>query len=182
MRIISGAFKKRRILSPNRYSKIRPSTDYTRETVFNILSNFIHFEDFKCIDLFCGTGSYGLECLSRGAQFCYFIDIDTKLVTQNISSLNLKDLTTVKKSDALKFLKTFKNYADRFLIFADPPYIYKSYDKLIETISVFNCIFILEHTDNFNSKNFVIKPMQQKKIGKTNVSIYNFLKENKNYE
>lgn len=177
MRIITGIYKGRKIKSPKGLNKIRPTTDFTRETVFNILSNIIKFSDFQCIDLFCGTGSYGLECLSRGVNFCYFIDINTKLVSDNISLLKLDQVSTVKKSDAIRFMNNFVDKKNKYIIFADPPYHYKNYGKLINHISAFNCIFLLEHDTNFDSKNFDIKPFIHKVIGKSRISIYNFLNE-----
>lgn len=177
MRIISGIYKSRKIKSPSGKKKIRPSTDSTRETVFNILTNLITFDEFYCADLFCGTGSYGLECLSRGAKQCYFIDTNTKLVNENISLLNLENSSIVKRGDGLNFLKKFQNKKDKFIIFADPPYEYKNYEKLIEYTSNLNCLFILEHNSNFDAQNFKIKPFIQKRLGISRISIYNFLKE-----
>lgn len=179
MRIIAGIYKSRSIKAPSKKANIRPSTDFIRETVFNILANYIDFEKVNCIDLFCGTGSYGLESLSRGVKKCYFIDINIKLVKENISLLNVGNKVYIHKADAIKFLELFKNKTDEFVVFADPPYSYKNYSKLIKYASFLNSYFILEHSNKFNSSEFEIKPFIQKKIGTSKISIYNFLKESK---
>ena len=74
MRIISGAFKGRLINVPQ--SKlIRPTTDRVRETLFNLLNNKIDFNDIEVLDFYSGSGSLGLECISRGAKIFSFIKI-----------------------------------------------------------------------------------------------------------
>ncbi|MCG6961153.1 RsmD family RNA methyltransferase, partial [bacterium BMS3Abin03] len=73
MRIISGIYRGRLINVP-KSDLIRPTTDRVRETLFNLLSNIIEFEDIKVLDIYAGSGSLGLECLSRGANEIHFIE------------------------------------------------------------------------------------------------------------
>ena len=123
MRIIFGKFKGRTIIAPN--SKfIRPMTDRVRVTLFDILSNKIDFEGIKVIDLYSGSGSLGLECLSRGADEVLFVErnfVIYKNLVKNIQSLDVEAQCKIFKMEATKFsrLEEHKKYD---LIFADPPF------------------------------------------------------------
>ena len=105
MRIISGKFKGRIITSPN--SKyIRPMTDRVRVNLFDILTNKIDFNGTRVLDLYSGSGSIGLECLSRGADEVHFIErnfIIYKNLVKNIESLDVKAQCKIFKMEALKF-------------------------------------------------------------------------------
>ena len=136
MRIIFGKFKGRTIIAPN--SKfIRPMTDRVRVTLFDILSNKIDFEGIKVIDLYSGSGSLGLECLSRGADEVLFVErnfIIYKNLVKNIQSLGIEAQCKIFKMEALKFSRIEEH--ERYdLIFADPPFfkddIYEVVDNLL---------------------------------------------------
>jgi len=160
MRIISGRYKSRKIHSPafdktakdkrnkkdKRKNYIRPTSDRTRETIFDILQNFFDFADSKCLDLFAGTGSLGLECLSRGASYCTFVDISKnsiRLLEKTTNSFCLSENIRIIKSDCLKFLKENKEKFD--IIFADPPYAYDRYNDLLKLVFLKSFkIFVLE--------------------------------------
>ena len=173
MRIISGVYKSR-ILSSPKSNKVRPTGDRAKETLFNILSNRIDFHNIICLDLFCGSGSLGLECISRGAEKCYFIDKDTKLVLKNIEHLNAKDKCEVFKMEVINFLNKFND--NKFgLIFCDPPYSYEKYDNLIKKISEFKTILVLEHSGKFKlSDEFLKFVFLKKKIGTINFTFFDF--------
>jgi 16S rRNA (guanine966-N2)-methyltransferase len=174
MRIISGVFKSRLLRTPGKVKNVRPTTDRARESLFNILSNRIDFNGITCLDLFCGTGSFGLECISRGAVKVFFIDTKTDIVEENIDALGVAGKSSVIQMDVLLFLKNFEgNEFD--LSFADPPYNYNRYDKLMNEISRFQTVFILEHSVKFlinerYNENFFL----QKELGKTNFSFLRF--------
>jgi 16S rRNA (guanine966-N2)-methyltransferase len=136
MRIISGEFKGRLIKVPAS-ELIRPMTDRVRETLFNILTNKIDFNGIKVLDLYAGSGSLGLECISRGASKADFVEKDTfiyKNLQENISSLNANDKCEVYRMDALKFSGMFPD-AGYDLVLADPPFfkddIYEVVDNLV---------------------------------------------------
>jgi 16S rRNA (guanine966-N2)-methyltransferase len=135
MRIISGEFKGRLIRVPD--SKfIRPTTDRVRETFFNLLINRLSFENIKVLDLYSGSGSLGLECLSRGAASVDFVEKNFaiyKNLQQNISSLNLQSKSTVHKMEALKFTSADK-HQQYDLILADPPFFKDDIYKVVENI------------------------------------------------
>ncbi|MDP2366245.1 MAG: 16S rRNA (guanine(966)-N(2))-methyltransferase RsmD, partial [Ignavibacteria bacterium] len=123
MRIISGIFKGRLITVPQ--SKlIRPTTDRVRETLFNLLNNRIDFDGIEILDFYSGSGSLGLECISRGAKHVTFIErnfLIYKNLIENIKSLGVEDSCKVVKSKAVDYSKQLpeKQYD---LILADPPF------------------------------------------------------------
>lgn len=174
MRIISGSLGGRTIKSPKGLNKhIRPTTDKARESLFNILSHRINFEGIQCIDLFCGTGSLGLECLSRGASRCTFVDTHTRLVYENIKSLNLNDRCEIIKEEVLSFLRRSTQRYD--VGFADPPYRFQHYNELITLVS--NCVdlFILEHNTPITELSiYENKVVMQRTIGKSQFTFINF--------
>ncbi len=176
MRIISGIYKSRNLKSPHKSETARPTTDRARETLFNMLNNLLEYEDITCLDLFCGTGSFGLECISRGAVKAYFVDTNTRIIDSNIESLNAEEKCIVIKKDVLSFLKN--DYAGECnLVFADPPYEYKDYDELIHLLSVYESFFILEHSEKFNYfGQYSPQIFLTKKIGFTCFTFFNFNK------
>lgn len=179
MRIISGYLKSRVLAVSKSSLSVRPTTDRARETLFNIISNSFDLEECRILDLFAGSGSFGIECISRGSGFCCFVDKNTESVLKNIVSLELKDITNVVKSDAVYFLK--HNSEEQYdITFADPPYNYANYYKLLDNISKLDTYFILEHSKKFINidkyKEYLVK---RKDIGITSFSFYNFLKNEK---
>ena len=175
MRIIAGEYRSRNLKTPGKKEGIRPTTDRARETLFNILNNFFDYEESKVVDLFCGTGSFGIECLSRGAEFAIFVDKDVKLVEENIKLLGIGDSTEVIRGDALLFLRDESMNIN--LIFADPPYDYIFYNKLLEKVSKLSTYFILEHSRNYKIAD-EFKPFmtRQKEVGVTIFSFFDFKK------
>jgi 16S rRNA (guanine(966)-N(2))-methyltransferase RsmD len=174
MRIISGIFKSRILKTPGKSDETRPTTDRAKETLFNLLNNKINFEDVICLDLFCGTGSFGLECISRGAQKAFFVDSNTKIVESNVNLLNADDKTFIIRYDVISFLKNdYKGECN--LVFADPPYNYKKYDLLISYLSGFKSHFILEHSDKFiYNGEHIDKIILKKKVGTSEFTFFNF--------
>ncbi len=123
MRIISGEFRGRQINVPQS-KHIRPTTDRVRETLFNLLNNRIDFDGIKVLDIYSGSGSLGLECISRGAAGVNFIEKNffiSKNLEENISLLKVKDKCKVYKIEAVKFseLEIHEQYD---LVLADPPF------------------------------------------------------------
>ncbi len=135
LRIISGAFKGRRILVP-KSELVRPTTDRVRETLFNILNNRIDFENIKVLDLYAGSGSLGLECLSRGAGIIHFVEQDSlisKQLEQNILLLNAEKNCVVFKMSVLQFV-TANNNSRYDLILADPPFFKNDIYQVVENV------------------------------------------------
>lgn len=123
MRIISGELKGRYIKVPD--SKfIRPTTDRVRETLFNLLNNKIDLEGMKVLDIYGGSGSLGLECLSRGAESVHFVEknfVIYKNLQENIDSLNVGNKCSIYKMEALKLSQIATHEKYDFII-ADPPF------------------------------------------------------------
>jgi len=134
LRIISGAFKGRRIAVP-KSELVRPTTDRVRETLFNILNNRIDFGDIKVLDLYAGSGSLGLECLSRGAGIIHFVEQDSfinKQLGQNILLLNAEKNCVVYKMNVLQFVIANNSRYD--LILADPPFFKNDIYQVVEKV------------------------------------------------
>lgn len=120
MRIISGKYKGRRLTAPKKLP-IRPTTDLAKESLFNILNNYFHFDETRVLDLFSGSGSISYEFGSRGCKDITAVDSDfgcIKFIKQTSNALDL-DINAIK-SDVFSFLE--KNRAEYDVIFADPPY------------------------------------------------------------
>jgi 16S rRNA (guanine966-N2)-methyltransferase len=123
MRIISGEFRSRRLASPPESLPTRPITDRVKEAVFNLLRG--HFEDAYVVDCFAGSGTIGLEAISRGAAHCVFVEqsrVCAKTLAANIESLGVKDRSDVVISDALSPALPARFRQPPHVIFFDPPY------------------------------------------------------------
>jgi 16S rRNA (guanine966-N2)-methyltransferase len=177
MRIISGIYRSRILKTPSGNQYVRPTTDRARETVFNILSNRMDFEGMTCLDLFCGTGSMGLEFLSRSGGKCTFVDINTNLVRENANNLKLENNFEIIRSDVFRFL-SFNSNSKYDIAFADPPYKFESYERLLKKISDYSLLFILEHDKSFKIPDeYSEKLCLQKKIGISFFSFFDFKKQ-----
>lgn len=122
MRIIAGEHRGR-LLTPPKGDATRPITDRAKQSIFDVLHPFI--EQSVVYDCFCGTGSMGLECLSRGAKQAYFFDADRHALTglkQNIAALKVENCSKVVAGDIFRLVRSVPDQAD--LIFLDPPYRY----------------------------------------------------------
>lgn len=121
MRIISGAYRGRR-LSPPTGLPVRPTTDFAKEGLFNILNGLVDFEETKVLDLFAGTGNMSFEFISRGCPEVMAVDIEHRCVAyigETARVLGMKGLTAIR-SNVMVFLKHPRKEYD--LVFADPPY------------------------------------------------------------
>lgn len=120
MRIISGKYKGRRIFPPKNLP-VRPTTDMSKEALFNVLNNHFSFEGLKILDLFAGTGNISYEFASRGSDNITSVDADfgcVKFIKQVAEEYDFN--IAAMRSDVFKFLEKNNNSYD--IIFADPPY------------------------------------------------------------
>jgi 16S rRNA (guanine966-N2)-methyltransferase len=125
MRIVGGEFRGRALATP-RSNAIRPTTDRTREAVFNVLAHRFggRLEGARVLDLFAGTGALGLEALSRGASFVLFVEESAEgrgLIRENVEAFGLQGRTKIFRRDATRLgeVGTMQPFD---LFFADPPY------------------------------------------------------------
>ena len=124
MRVTGGQFRGR-ILHVQKGKDIRPTSDKVRQAIFNSLLQYQLPEGAQVLDLFAGSGALGLEALSRGAQFCTFIDKDRssiKCCERNIDTLDLKNQSKVINTDSTSLKEKALNYIPADLAFFDPPY------------------------------------------------------------
>lgn len=127
MRIIGGKFSGRRIIAPKGMTA-RPTTDRTRESLFNILAarDDVDFEDARIIDLFAGSGALGLEAMSRGGAWCLFVDTDAGArgaIRDNVEALGLFGCTRIHRRSAASLGAKPAGVGPPFsLAFLDPPY------------------------------------------------------------
>ncbi len=177
MRIISGSYRGKQIRPPAG-CKARPTTDFAKEGLFNILNNFIDFETSTVLDLFSGTGSIAYEFASRGALRVTAVEIDPlhqRFIRQTAEQLEFYQLQAIR-ADAMKFIrKPFESYD---IIFADPPYDMKGIEELPGLI--FNSgildregIFILEHSSKKNFSDFMYF-FRLRQYGNVNFSFFSY--------
>lgn len=154
MRIIRGKYGRRRFDVPTNITA-RPTTDFARENLFNVLENMVDFEGLTALDLFAGTGAISFELLSRG---CASVTAVEKASTQHafmkkVASQLGCDNFNLMRGDALRFVES--SLAKYDIIFADPPYDLKGFGEIPEKILNSQMlkpgtIFIIEHSRNFD--------------------------------
>ena len=175
MRIISGIYKSRRFDIPKNF-KARPTTDFAKENIFNVVSNLIDLDDCEALDLFAGTGSISFELISRGCKQVVCVEKDfahyefIKKVQKELKTEKLIPL----KGDVFRFLENCKQQFD--FIFADPPYILKELSKIPQIIIEKNLlkengIFIMEHPKEYDFSNLLYFN-QQRIYGAVNFSVF----------
>lgn len=138
MRIVGGKYRSRNIEFPTNQEITRPTKDAVREGVFNALT--FDIDNAIILDLFAGSGSMGLESLSRGANMAYFVDKDKeaiRIIRKNIQMLNESDKSVVLNCDYLEALNSFIEQKVKFdIVFLDPPYKLNVIDEIINTLIV----------------------------------------------
>ncbi|MEG1705357.1 MAG: 16S rRNA (guanine(966)-N(2))-methyltransferase RsmD [Clostridia bacterium] len=136
MRVISGKFKAKKLKSPTT-DKTRPTLDRVKEAIFSMIDS--HIENADVLDLFSGTGSMSIECLSRGSKFCLINDIEKNAISTilyNIQLTNTEKYVKISMKDYQKCLnKIIKDEMLFNIIFIDPPYASNFGAKSLEFIS-----------------------------------------------
>jgi len=178
MRVISGASKGRRLLTPRRPS-IRPTSDRVKESIFNILGEEV--QDKVVLDLFAGTGNLGIEALSRGATRAFFVEKGRqalRLIQRNLLQCGMEGRYEILPKDVHRAIGILKQRGESFdLILMDPPYekglIQKTLKKLnSEKIYHEDSILIIEHDRREPLPHVIAKwsLIRQRRIGDTVVS------------
>lgn len=151
MRIISGKNKGKRLVAPTNLP-VRPTTDFAKESLFNILNNYFYFDELSVLDLFAGTGNISFEFASRGCSNIVSVDLHlgcVKFIEKISAELEL-DIQVIK-SDAFAYLK--RTSATYDIIFADPPYELpqEDFERIIQLVFERNLLgnegfLIIEHS------------------------------------
>lgn len=179
MRIISGKYKGKTLQAPKQLP-VRPTTDFAKEGLFNIIENTFDIEELNVLDLFCGTGNISFEFASRGAKNIVSVDANNHcvcFVKETSNKLELNQLTVIKQ-DVFRFLQKSTQTFD--FIFADPPYQLKTLIEIPDLIFKNNWLndsgwFILEH-DKFVDFKAHQNFFQQRKYGNVNFSFFQRIK------
>ncbi|MDR1198913.1 MAG: RsmD family RNA methyltransferase [Prevotellaceae bacterium] len=154
MRIISGSHKGRNIVPPHNFHA-RPTTDFAKENLFNILNNIVDIAESEVLDLFAGTGSISFEFASRGAKKIDAVELNGThhaFIRQTSDKLGFEQIHAIK-GDVLKFISFCSVAYD--IIFADPPYEMSNVNKVPDSIFKHNMLkgnglFIMEHSNKYD--------------------------------
>lgn len=155
MRVVAGKYRGRHFDVPRTF-KARPTTDFAKENLFNVLRSYIDFEGNapRALDLFAGTGSITLELLSRGCSHVTSVELDPQhisFIRRFLQTLQAEDDVTLLRADVLRFLSRASGPYD--FIFADPPYALPQLTQLPDLVFADTAspllaeggLFVLEH-------------------------------------
>lgn len=117
---------------------VRPTTDFAKEALFNVLNNHFELDEISVLDLFSGIGSISLEFASRGSKRIVSVDQDAgcvKFLSETAGKMNLGEIISIVRNDVFQFLKR-NSYGGFDLIFADPPFQFEQadYEKIIDMV------------------------------------------------
>lgn len=181
MRIVAGTAKGRALLGPKNKKGIRPTADRVRESLFNILGQWM--EGLRVLDLYAGTGALGLEALSRGAASLLMVDKDRDAISlcgQNAKALGFGDRCQIWNLPADRALAQLGKAGQQFdLIFADPPYAARVVEDLLEQVEASRTLgeggrLVVEHDrrEGAPERQGGMVRLDQRRFGDTQVSVY----------
>lgn len=175
MRIITGIYKGRHFDIPRSF-KARPTTDFAKENIFNVLTQYVDFDGAEALDLFSGTGSISLELVSRGCQTVVSVEMDRdhhRFIQECLKKLNTKVCIPIR-GDVFRFVKSCRQQYD--FIFADPPYALKELPQIPDLVLQKGIlkedgIFVFEHGkdhDFSDHPNFI----EHRQYGSVNFTLF----------
>lgn len=175
MRIITGLYRGRHFDIPRTF-KARPTTDFAKENIFNVMNGYIDFQDATALDLFAGTGSISLELLSRGCATVVSVEKDrdhANFIHQCMAKIGT-DKDILIRGDVFRFLKTCHQKFD--FIFADPPYALPELPNIPSLVFEYDLlnedgVFVFEHG---KQNDFSENPhfLEHRSYGSVNFSIF----------
>lgn len=175
MRIITGEFKGRHFDIPKTF-KARPTTDFAKENIFNVLNGYIDFDGASALDLFSGTGSISLELISRGCASVVSVEADRDhhaFIRQCLKKLQTDRCVPIR-GDVFRFIKGCHSQYD--FIFADPPYALKELESIPTEVFKHNLlkpegVFVFEHgaRNDFSQLPFFV---EHRAYGSVNFSVF----------
>lgn len=176
MRIISGNHKGR-VLRPPQGLPVRPTTDLAKESLFNILNNYIDFESVRVLDLFAGTGNISLEFASRGAETVLSVDLNSRcidFIMKMASDLDFGNVSAIR-TNVFTFLAKQAGKYD--VIFADPPYDLPGRETILGLVFDHKWLadegwLVIEHDKSLSFKNHPLF-FDERRYGKVHFSFFN---------
>lgn len=178
MRIIGGKYKRRRFDVPKSFNA-RPTTDFAKENLFNVLAHLIDFEDAIALDLFAGTGSISVELISRGCKRVVAVEQRREhagFIRSLARDLKQEDTLRVLQTDAFRYLRYEQSLPEFDFVFADPPYKLTEIAELPDLILASgrlkpNALVVVEHPQNYR---FDQHPhfLQHREYGSVNFSFF----------
>ncbi len=180
MRVISGKARGLKLNTPKN-DDVRPTTDRVKESLFNMINSYIM--DSEILDLFAGTGSLGIECLSRGANQCIFVDNSKEsinIVKSNIKKARVENESIVLNLDFKSAINSLSSKNKQFdVIFMDPPYYKNMFSDALSAVDNNNLlkedgIIVVEHdtVDKFPDNMGRLYKSREKKYGNTTLTFY----------
>ena len=143
IRIVGGLYRGRKINVPSG-KNVKATSDKLREAIFNILSSVLNWKELTAIDLYSGSGSLGLEALSRGAKKAIFVEISKKnirTIKKNIELISPEqDRVEMIQNRALQWIPHFLDSEFKCVTFLDPPFSSNEYDPILEKISILSVV------------------------------------------
>lgn len=183
MRVLAGKYKGR-VLKTVPNISVRPATSKVKAAIFNILQSRVDWRNAVVLDLYAGSGSVGIEALSRGAERAVFVEFDRsalQFLKKNIESISLLSEAQVVFADVKKFLTTSSRAYD--VVFCDPPYAVEYLAELPSMVFESGAvkeegILIMEHPTRFEfTPNSLWEIVVQKTYGRTSISMFQYRKE-----
>lgn len=186
LRVISGKARGLKLDSPKNQD-VRPTTDRVKESLFNIINPYIR--ESNILDLFAGTGSLGIECLSRGAKNCVFVDKSKdsiNIIKSNVKKARVENESTILNVDFKDAVKRLSNQNQKFdVIFMDPPYYENMFIECLKIIDELNLLYedgiiVVEHDtkDLFDESIGNLVKSRDKKYGNTTLTFYKLEAQN----
>jgi 16S rRNA (guanine(966)-N(2))-methyltransferase RsmD len=177
MRIIGGKFKGRRFNPPAKNWPTRPTTDFAKEGLFNILTNELDFAAISALDLFGGTGSHGYELISRGCEDVTYVDKfpgAVRFVRKILRELDVEAYMQIEQQDVFRFISSCRRKFD--YIFAGPPYPLPNLDSIPDLIFDQGMLhpggwLVLEHNPHHHFEDHP-RFLQLRSYGKTQFSFF----------
>lgn len=179
MRVIGGSLKGRRI--PFNISKwpTRPTTDRAKEGLFNILENRYDFREIQMLDLFAGTGSMGIEALSRGAMVVHAVEQyrqARRSILDFVKDVGVDERYVLHGVSIKTFFQSSRQLPIFDIVFADPPYFYADYDSLVLNVLhahffAQNSLLIIEHDHRWHPKDIPNK-VDERVYGQSRFSFF----------
>ncbi|TGX81700.1 methyltransferase domain-containing protein [Palleniella muris] len=175
MRIITGIYKGRRFDIPRTF-KARPTTDFAKENIFNVIQGYLDLDGALALDLFAGTGSISLELISRGCRQVVSVEADrdhANFIRQCLQKLDT-DACNLVRGDSFRFLKSCRQQFD--FIFADPPYALKELPEIPDLvlgkgILAEGGIFVFEHGKQYDFSDHP-RFMEHRSYGSVNFTLF----------